>query len=123
MRKSDAKRERVHGADKRANSLIGHAMEVRALLRAKLSRPPEEVPHVDVLVKVGPIARLASAAHDLAQAHRKAVADQMEAVRRRDLAHEKLASTEHQLGIMRRRAESAEAELRRRKLAAGEDVA
>lgn len=119
MSKSDAKRAREHGADKRANALVAQAMEVRALLRTKLARPAEEVPLVEVLVKVGPIARLASQAHDLAQLHRKAVADQMAAVDRRDLAHQRLAEAERQLGAMRRRAERAEAELRRLKLEAG----
>lgn len=123
MSKSDQKRAREHGADKRANSLIAQAMEVQALLRAKLARPAEEVPRVDVLIQVGPVARLASLAHDLAQLHRKAVSDQMAAVERRDDANLRLTETERQLGIMRRRAEAAEAEVRRYKLAAGEGVA
>jgi hypothetical protein len=117
------KREREHGADKRANSVIALAMEVKAYPRTKLARPAAEVPSVEVLVRVGLINKLTSQAHDLAQSHRKAVAEQMEAVRRRDEANVKLAETERQLGIMRRRAETAEAEVRRRKLAAGEDVA
>lgn len=113
MTRTPEKRAREEGASKRANYVITLANEAMAHLRQKLSRPPVEVPHTEVLIKVGVVAHLAAQALGLADQHRKAIAEAEEANRKRVDTNMRLVATEAQLGVMRRRAESAEAKLRR----------
>lgn len=117
------RRNRIHAADSQANSLISLATEVRTKLRAKLSRPPEETPRAEVLLPVGIVARLASVAHEIAMRHRTAVADALEATTRLTHAQQEIADLKRHLTGTQSRLATVEADLRRRKLAAGEEVA
>ena len=123
MSKNSAHRKnRIHAADFGANALITVATEVRAALRAKLSRPPEETPRAEVLLRVGAVGRLTTLALQLALEHRGAVASSLEATTRLTQAQQELADTKRHLEGVRKRNTTLEAEVRRYKLAAGEDV-
>lgn len=117
------KQARIHNASAEANALMTLAQEVRAAVRAKLSRPPEENPRAEVLLKVGPVASLATRAIELAERHRRAVAESERAAGLAKQFEQDNTRLQRELERMTNRFTNAEAQIRRLRLAAGEDVA